>query len=185
MDCNNYIVTIVSNSQGRAISTIRYFYKNGNIVKTNSGYSTREFGSDFFPAAINHKKYEIDGNSYFYMFHNKDNTVSGGESGSNRYFDGNPLFINTYASYREYIDRMGLLLANPLKIAFTSKIKTVKFDGIDCYSIEVKDYLETGDIVTMYFEKATGLVRKVDDDEYYYSFNTVDDGVFELPRRSI
>ena len=33
----------------------------------------------------------------------------------------------------------------------------------------------------LYFEKETGLLRKLNDQEYYYSFNTVNDTIFELP----
>ena len=87
--------------------------------------------------------------------------------------------MDTYASFREKSHYVGVIFENPLKVAIQARIKTVKFDGVDCYSIETKN--KAGVEVVLYFEKETGLLRKLNDQEYYYSFNTVNDTIFELP----
>lgn len=126
------------------------------------------------------KIYIIDGKQYSFEKTEDGRTISyGADTGFNI---ENYQRINTYAGYRKNADYIGMLIVDPLKVALFSKIETVTFDGVDCYSIEVKnENTESKMPVTMYFEKETGLLRKYNGEEFYYSFNKVSDEFFEMP----
>ena len=63
-------------------------------------------------------------------------------------------------------------------LRFNIKIKSTKFDGIDCYIIEEKNKKD-------YFEQNTGLLRGSESDAtsnyIYYEFNCVNDDMIEKP----
>lgn len=152
-------------------SITKYFYKSGKLVSTEAHFANTIADDEGFPTHYQIKSYFSEDITYSYEYTETGEVIKAYLNGMNT---DNLKVLDTYASYREKADFVGSLLLNPLQVAITAKIKVVKFDGIDCYSIELKD----GQI--LYFEKETGLLRKLNGQEYYYSFNTVNDKIFEL-----
>ena len=143
-----------------------------------SNYSNTVYGEEGFPFSYQTSKaYVVDGKSYSYEYMENGKIID--HSDNNMVNTDNWAVLDTYATYREKADYVGAIFENPLKNAIQSEIKTVKFDGIDCYSIKTKD--KSGVEIIVYFEKETGLLRKLDNQEYYNSFNTVNDKIFTSP----
>jgi len=176
---DNYIITVrcASDHSENGTSITRYFYKSGNAAMIRSEYANTIYGKEGFPYVYNMAKTcFIDGKFYSYEYTDDGKVLDYQDPLANL---DNWEILDTYASFREKSHYVGVIFENPLKVAIQARIKTVKFDGVDCYSIETKN--KAGVEVVLYFEKETGLLRKLNDQEYYYSFNTVNDTIFELP----
>ena len=159
----------------------RYYYKDGKVMNVSSSYSVNQVDRNFFPIVMNTKRYYIGNAKYVFHYDVEGNMINVQKRTST---DEDYQKIETYASYREGNGAYQLLFANPLEVAIKAKIKSINFDGVECYSIEThkKDEVNHYDEdVVFYFEKATGILRKWNDTEYYYLFNVVNDEIFELP----
>ena len=161
-------------------SIMKYYYKDGNSIITRSDLCATLETKDKFVSNKKTKEYLIDGKKYKVEYDYNGNISKFEETIDTIALNEK---IETYASYIEngINDRDSLIIVNPLELAIKSKIKTVMFDGIECYSIEINNRFSKNENAVFYFEKATGLLRKVKNEEYYYYFDVVSDDIFELP----
>jgi len=161
----------------KSISYTTFYYKNGQCVSINSygGADSYNLDENLMPVPYIDKVYYKDEITYRYSYDENGVLIKEKLNGN---FNKIGIGMETYATYRENINN-GLLLVNPLKLAIMADIKNVTFDGIDCYSIKMKDKDNKEHIFI--FEKETGLLRKKDTVEYYYIFNVVNDAIFEMP----
>lgn len=169
LNYNNYLITIKYNGMN---FIHRVYYKDGKCLSTDTSILENNVNSNNFIAVQNTKSYILNNIRQTFVYSAENEMISYQKDES---VDIN-FPIETYASCRENYSKY---LNNPLKVAIVSKIKSIIFDDVECYSIELKDS-EDG-IITMYFEKETGLLRKFNDEEYYYLFNFVNDSIFEVP----
>ena len=175
------MITQIRDSDRRTLfSEEKLYYKDGKYMVVGTSLDTNYLYSDFLPKSISYKAYYSDngkiGNYYFYYEdYIKDGTINYEERDE---IFGPQYQLRTYSSMKEGVDSLGLLLSNPLRTTLFSKMSIEEFDGIKCYKIELND---DGEEIVLLFEKETGLLRKYNDEEYYYTFNTVSDVVFEVP----
>lgn len=153
-----------------------YFFKNGKTASISYLGEGYYFDDNMVPISAPNKIVYNNGNGYKYFYDENGNLKK--KELEHVYQSNYFPKLETYATYREDIT-YGIYLANPLKVAITSKIKKIKFDGIDCYEIVVKD--ENSKEKVLWFEKETGLLRRKDEIKYFYTFNAVNDRVFEMP----
>lgn len=170
----DYITNYMGKDQAtKSYGSSTYYCKDGKFVMLYP--ASYRLDDNQMPVGTTCKRFYLEDGMYEY-YYDESNVLKRNKMSD--YVENTPPKIETYASLREGIS-YGLVLVNPLKDAITADIKTVNFDGISCYLIKLKD--KDGKDRTLIFEKETGLLRKKDDTEYYYTFNTVNDKMLEVP----
>ncbi|MBR1540238.1 MAG: zf-HC2 domain-containing protein [Clostridia bacterium] len=176
---NNYIITKIGNADaGWEIGYLmREYVKGDKSLKVGTTFIFNSVDRDLFPVVYSTKTY-IDGYDYHLLtYDSAGNMEDYRKTGDG----GNVPQIETFSTLKEKNFYDGLFYENRFKTAAISKIKTVTFDGVECYSIEFQNPDNHKLTNTVYFEKETGLLRKMGNEEYYYQFNMVNDKALELP----
>lgn len=178
-EANNYIISSISTSDSNLETgyLMKQYIKGNKSLTVGTTFIFNSVDSNLFPVVYSTKTY-IDGYDYHLLTYDSAGNM---EDYRKTEDGGNVPQIETFSTLKEKNFYDGLYYENAFKTAAISKIKTVTFDGVECYSIEFQNPDNHKLTNTVYFEKETGLLRKMGNEEYYYQFNMVNDKMLELP----
>ena len=173
-DYNNYTIKVVGSDNGTELESFpgnsQNFYdiyvKDGKELIVSMTMNYDSYNKDMFPIVSMQKSYYDSMNNDSYKIDYNEN----GEIENVEHSENNQFNIHKIVTFSDYFSEY-----TPLYMALESDVSLKKFDGIDCYEVE----LENGSII--YFEKDTGLIRKIDNKYYSYEFDNVSDDIVELP----